>query len=1007
MILAMTYRLSLLCLVVPLGLATGQTPAVQPKPGDAAADRYLKRVADQLQLRFLDGATTAREWEDKLPRLRQEYLEMLGLWPVPERTPLKSVVTGTVNQGDIVIEKVHFQSMPGLYVTGNLYRPAMVKEKAPAILYVCGHSNQGRDGNKTAYQLHGLGFARMGYVCLVIDTLQLGEVAGKHHGTYNLGRWWWHSLAYTPAGVECWNGIRALDYLESRKDVDARRLGVTGRSGGGAATVWIAAADERVKVAVPASGMSDLRSYVGDRIINGHCDCMFLVNLHRWEWTTIAALIAPRPLLFANSDADPIFPMDGNRRIAQRLRQLYDMHGKGSLFEEFVSSGGHVDSPELRVAAFRFFQKHLGGAIEQVKDVEQKPLPGKDLRVFPEDHDLPGDSRNARIDESFVSAGKPALPEKDDITEWKDALLGRLREGPLRGLESTKPAQLKKTESTGERLVEGKKWQRAILESEPGIEVTVWRVPGAEARTLLILDDSEDEAKFPAWMGEHLRTGDAMVLEPRGTGGSRWTRKNPPNTIERSFALLGETADLARVRDILATLRAPGGDKKIKYRLVGRGRAGILAAYAALVDPDIGEVVAIDPPASHREGPHFLGVLRILDIPDALGLLAPRKLTLINASHPAFDRTADVYRLAGAMASFHRPLPARIDPNGVDGTLTIKTPEEATRLLPGARCSFDNAALEIRGRMMRVSGSGKVTLRLPAGGGRPERDIVLDEKQREDLTVVRRALRDRAESFPPTQVADPVVENGSLVIIGGGGLPPGMIEQFVELAGGKDANIVVLPTAVPRPTPRDGITNLMRLAGAKKVTVLAGIAPGEVESAEYRKAMSEATGIWFGGGRQWHFVDAYENTRLLPLMHEVLKRGGVIGGSSAGATIQGEYLCRGGVFQNFEIASEGYERGFAFLPGTAIDQHFAQRKRFQDMTSLMKQYPQFLGIGLDEGTGIIVRSNVAQVIGKGQVHFYDSRKPAKNGQRDHDSLDAGMRYDLQSRKVITEKKERS
>ena len=115
----------------------------------------------------------------------------------------------------MVIEKIHFQSRPGLYVTGNLYRPKEVKNRLPTILYLCGHSGRGRDGNKTAFQDHGMWFARNGYVAFLIDTLQLGEVAGIHHGTYNLGRWWWQAAGYTPAGVECWNGIRAIDYLVS------------------------------------------------------------------------------------------------------------------------------------------------------------------------------------------------------------------------------------------------------------------------------------------------------------------------------------------------------------------------------------------------------------------------------------------------------------------------------------------------------------------------------------------------------------------------------------------------------------------------------------------------------------------------------------------------------------------------------------------------------------------------------------------------------------------------
>ncbi|MFO0877690.1 MAG: cyanophycinase [Gemmataceae bacterium] len=313
------------------------------------------------------------------------------------------------------------------------------------------------------------------------------------------------------------------------------------------------------------------------------------------------------------------------------------------------------------------------------------------------------------------------------------------------------------------------------------------------------------------------------------------------------------------------------------------------------------------------------------------------------------------------------------------------------------------AALVVQGRELSVSGSGKVTIRLAPGPSRAARAIDLSGKQVEDLTALRRAARDRRENFPPRQVGTPVVPQGTLVIVGGGGMPSGLLERFVTLAGGKNAKIVVLPTAVPPlPMLRDRMPEVMRKLGAQ-VTVLPGITREVVESPEYLTAMREATGIWFGGGRQWRFVDSYEGTALLPLMHDVLKRGGVIGGSSAGATIQGDYLCRGGVFTNFDPAYEGYERGFAFLPGVAIDQHFAQRKRFTDMTALMKLIPQYLGIGLDEATAIIVQGSRAEVVGKHQVHFYDASRPPEKGKPDHVSLSAGQRYDLQARRILADK----
>jgi dienelactone hydrolase len=322
--------LVLLSSVLPLIHSFCAEPAIVTNA--AAQDMirsFLRQEALRLDAQFLEGITNRHLWEARRPELRQQYFEMLGLWPLPERTPLNALTTGVIEREEgFRVEKLHFQSRPHLYVTGNLYLPKDAKPgaKLPAVLYVCGHSGRDRDGNKTAFQHHGMWFATHGYVCLIIDSLQLGEIAAIHHGTYRYDRWWWQARGYAPSAVECWNGVRALDYLQSRPEVDPDRLAVTGISGGGAASFWIAAADERVKVAVPVSGMDDLEDYVGETIVNGHCDCMFLINTFQWPWTYIAALIAPRPLLFENSGHDPIFPMNGNDRIRARLERLYGFY---------------------------------------------------------------------------------------------------------------------------------------------------------------------------------------------------------------------------------------------------------------------------------------------------------------------------------------------------------------------------------------------------------------------------------------------------------------------------------------------------------------------------------------------------------------------------------------------------------------------------------------------------------------------------------------------------------
>ena len=314
----------------------------------------------------------------------------------------------------------------------------------------------------------------------------------------------------------------------------------------------------------------------------------------------------------------------------------------------------------------------------------------------------------------------------------------------------------------------------------------------------------------------------------------------------------------------------------------------------------------------------------------------------------------------------------------------------------------DGTALIISGRELRVLGDGVVRCTLAACTARALRTIELASKPEiaGDYTQLRRAALARCDApFPGRDAVVPEVTKGSLVIVGGGGMPDDVTKKFIELAGGPDALIVVLPTANPEPLTPGADSAFLERAGAKKVKVLPARTFKDVEDPKNLEVLKDAGGIWFGGGRQWRFVDAYEGTKALESFRDVLRRGGVIGGSSAGATIQGDYLCRGSPLGNLEMMCEGYERGLGFLPGVAIDQHFAQRKRFPDMTALVKAYPQILGIGIDEATALIVRGHVAEVMGKGEAHFYDRKKPVERDKPDYESVKAGQRYDLKQRKA--------
>lgn len=314
----------------------------------------------------------------------------------------------------------------------------------------------------------------------------------------------------------------------------------------------------------------------------------------------------------------------------------------------------------------------------------------------------------------------------------------------------------------------------------------------------------------------------------------------------------------------------------------------------------------------------------------------------------------------------------------------------------------EGTALIVRGRGFRVVGESSVTVCLADSPGRPPRQYELSDGERADFTALRRAAVARAQDhpFPPDDPADPVLEHGALFIVGGGGFNDGMLRQFMGLAGGDQARIVIVPTADGNPSLEDrSDADRFREAGAADVCVLHTTDRAAADSPEFVAPLEHATGVWFGGGRQWRLVDAYEGTRTYDAFHDVLRRGGVIGGSSAGATIQGDYLVRGNPLGNRDMMAEGYERGFAFLPGVAIDQHFTQRKRQPDMQALKRVFPQLLGLGIDESTALIVQNHVGKVVGAGDVYFYDTRPDEDADRPEYTQVEPGQTYDLQLRRI--------
>ena len=453
--------LTALLLLVPSVFAADKPDT---KAGDAMIDKYLATQAKTLSGRFLDGAKTREEWEKKLPRLRREYLDMLGLWPLPEKTPLQ----GDRDRHPGTRRRRHREAaLPEPARPVRHGEPVSAESSGRKPPTSCRPSStsaatafRGRDGNKTAFQDHGLWFANNGYICLIVDTLAarrnprrpprhlrhavppLRQLRPARQG-YVETRWWWQALGYTPAGVECWNGIRGIDYLCSRPDVDPERIGVTGISGGGAATFWIAAADDarqggRAGQRHERSGK--LRHQQGhQRPLRLHVPGEHLpVGLDDHRRPDRPAAAAVRQLGQRHDLPDG--------RQPPHHRQAADSSTRCTTSRTWwTNTSATAATPTAPTCAWRSSSGSTStsrATLAPVKDADFKPLPGKELRVFPEEKDFPKDAINGKIDETFVTRAEVKLPEEGKFAAWKKGMVKELRERVVSGVSRRKYGQV-------------------------------------------------------------------------------------------------------------------------------------------------------------------------------------------------------------------------------------------------------------------------------------------------------------------------------------------------------------------------------------------------------------------------------------------------------------------------------------------------------------------------------------------------------------------------------------
>ncbi|NLZ07099.1 MAG: hypothetical protein GXY19_18165 [Phycisphaerae bacterium] len=646
---------------------------------------HLMRVAEELTQRSLGGIRTLDDWERVRPTRYQQFMEMMSLVDVPvegPRPPLNVKIVGTIRQAGYRIEKLYYESLPGLYVPANLYIPDNIKEPVPAVLYVCGHSRT----QKVSYQPHPRKWAQLGFVCLIIETIQWGEVLGDHWGCYSRGWFHWYSLGYCPGGVELWNAIRGLDLLCERPEVDAEKLGVTGISGGGTQSWYIAAADPRVKVVAPVCGTSTVNSHIHQRTIDGHCDCMMPINTYRQDFHDIGALIAPRPLLIASADRDGLNSIEAVRDVHGRLHEIYKLYGRPDNLVLVETPGGHSYHNRSRTRIFSFFLKHLMGKDvppEEVGDVDASQsamLSAEELKVYVDGP--PADDRTTTIQETFVkAAGPPQITTRQQLETHREKVLSFLREKTFGAFpEDPVPLDMRYEFRAADGAAHGRDTFSFVSEPDYRLKIDVrWRHTPQTSSPMVLVLHSPDEDR---WASEGLIGGlnegwNIAYFEARGIGETGWPADLQWH-VRRSAAWTGRTVASMRVYDVLRCLEAlrkiEAAGPKGRFAIAARGEMCAVALYAALLDGEVTAVLLKDPPATQNapsrtdgrgEAVEMLNCLRITDLPQVAGLLFPTNVVMIGSAPDSYDWARQVYTTLNEPARFQTvPQLSRWQPTG-------------------------------------------------------------------------------------------------------------------------------------------------------------------------------------------------------------------------------------------------------------------------------------------------------------------------------------------------------
>jgi len=614
---------------------------------------------------------TIKDFENRRDKIKKLFLEAIGGLP-SKKTPLNPIITGKIHKEKYTIEKIIFESQPNFYVTSNLYIPKNLTKKVPGILFVCGHAEEAK--STPVYQKVCIDLVHNGFVVLAIDPPGQGERMQYYNPKTKKRDIRWGTTEHSYAGFQCiiggssiaryfiWDGIRGIDYLISRDEVDENKIGVTGNSGGGTQTSYLMMLDDRVKCAIPCSYITSRYEYMKTGQAHDAEQNIFGAIKNGINYDDFITAMAPKPVQIG-ANAYDFFCIEGTIKSYERAKKIYSLYKSPQNLRLVISQTTHSYNDKLRQEAVNWFKYHLKGekmnftTNPNIKTEKIESLNctknGQILDEFPNSKTI------YILNQNFVNENIPKRKIYKD-TKSLDKYIKETREKLIKLLDYKESKDIIFPRIIYEEKNKNFKLEAIFFFSEPDITVTAFFISPLKVTEptnsyiLLLNDGTNDVKKYISLIKTMISKGNSiLVFDPRGVGGVSYRPVNPPHDskiydsefkLNYDAIMMGTSLLALRVFDIIRAfdyLETREDVNKKEIGIIGFGIPAIWGLLASILQPKIKNVILHDMLFSYKDIVEsrlfnydnrilLHGVLKNFDIVDLIPCFKNRNLKLVN-----------------------------------------------------------------------------------------------------------------------------------------------------------------------------------------------------------------------------------------------------------------------------------------------------------------------------------------------------------------------------------------